>query len=226
MGQMQQRIIAGSGALLFFISTIGLTVVIIMTMIQERNNQTPEITADPNAANACQAPASATETLPAPETFTVEGDVNELQSTDLEQGTGREAKAGDCLVMKYYGTLASNGEMFDENFTQASAFAFELGSGKVIPGWDEGLVGIKEGGTRRLVIPADKAYGEQSPSEKIPANSALVFHVKLLSIAEPGQDTGDGAEQAPDQPSEQSQSQSQNPDDAEAEIMEQPEGGN
>jgi FKBP-type peptidyl-prolyl cis-trans isomerase len=84
--------------------------------------------------------------------------------------------------VKYYGTLASNGTKFDENFTDATAFAFKLGQGQVIEGWDKGMVGLKAGGTRRLVIPAAQAYGSQSPSAAIPANSDLVFVVKLLRI--------------------------------------------
>jgi len=85
-------------------------------------------------------------------------------------------------VVKYYGTLAKDGKKFDENFTQPTAIQFTLGAGNVIPGWDEGLVGMKVGSVRRLAIPAAKAYGETSPSADIPANSDLVFVVKLLKI--------------------------------------------
>jgi peptidylprolyl isomerase len=83
--------------------------------------------------------------------------------------------------MKYYGTLATNGTKFDENFTDTTAFAFTLGQGQVIEGWDKGLVGMKAGGMRRLVIPAAEAYGSQAQGS-IPANSDLVFVVKLLRI--------------------------------------------
>lgn len=180
MGQLQQRIIAMSGAILFFLTSIGLTVVVIVTMIQDSKKAKVDTAADAQTT-ACQAPEGDIETLEAPETFTTE-DVTELQTTDLAESDGAAAKAGDCLVMKYYGTLASTGELFDENFTQPTAFAFELGKGMVIQGWEQGLVGMKEGSTRRLVIPSELAYGEQSPSEKIPANSDLVFVVKLLEI--------------------------------------------
>lgn len=185
MGQLQQRIIALSGAIVFFLSIIGLTVVVIFTMIQENKNADTNPAQDPTAAaNACQAPTEGIETLAEPEAFVAEADVTELQTTDIEDGTGEAAKTGDCLVVKYYGTLASNGEKFDGNFTDPTAFAFTLGQGQVIQGWDEGLVGMKEGGVRRIVIPSDKAYGEQSPSEQIPANSDLVFQVKLLEVKE------------------------------------------
>jgi len=120
-------------------------------------------------------------TLDVPEAYKPTGPVTDLQSTDLTNGSGAAAKAGDCLVMKYYGTLAADGTKFDENFTNATAFAFTLGQGQVIQGWDKGLVGMKAGGMRRLVIPAAQAYGDQAQGS-IPANSDLVFVVKLLRI--------------------------------------------
>jgi peptidylprolyl isomerase len=121
------------------------------------------------------------ETLTAPEVYKPAGKVEKLETTDLQEGSGQAAKNGDCLVMKYYGTLASDGTMFDQNYDKPTAIQFTLGQGNVIKGWDEGLVGIKVGGTRRLVIPADKGYGAQSAGA-IPANSDLVFVVKLESI--------------------------------------------
>lgn len=119
--------------------------------------------------------------LPIPDVYKPAGAVSALQTTDLVEGTGAPAKAGDCLYVKYYGTLASNGTKFDENFTSTSAFAFALGQGQVIEGWEKGLVGMKVGGTRRLVIPASMAYGSAAQGA-IPANSDLVFVVKLLAI--------------------------------------------
>ncbi|MBL8121712.1 FKBP-type peptidyl-prolyl cis-trans isomerase [Candidatus Saccharibacteria bacterium] len=134
-----------------------------------------------SATTVCEA-KSTEEVLPQPEAFIAEGTATELQKTDLSQGDGAEAKNGDCLVMKYYGTLASDGTMFDENYTTAIGFAFTLGSGQVIQGWDQGLVGMKVGGERRLVIPANLGYGEAGSPPKIPANADLVFVVKLLRI--------------------------------------------
>lgn len=118
---------------------------------------------------------------PAPEAYTVSSPVKALQVTDITKGSGPAAKAGDCLIAKYYGTLASSGLMFDENYTTTTAFAFTLGQGQVIQGWDQGLVGMQAGGERRLVIPASLGYGAQS-SGQIPANSDLVFYVRLLRI--------------------------------------------
>jgi len=79
------------------------------------------------------------------------------------------------------GTL-TNGTTFDASRDRGQAFTFELGEGMVIKGWDEGLVGMRAGGKRKLTIPADMAYGSSSPSSAIPANSTLVFEVELLKI--------------------------------------------
>ncbi len=181
MARLHERIFALSGAILFFVTSAAVTVVVIVTAIQDKGKAPATATKAPTTQNSCQ--DSQTEpVLPAPEVYKPGGAVTELQTTDLEPGSGQAAKAADCLVVKYYGTLASNGTVFDETFTKPTAFAFVLDRGKVIKGWDQGLVGIKEGSTRRLVIPSSLAYGSQSPSEQIPANSDLVFVVKLLRI--------------------------------------------
>lgn len=166
----------------FFVTSFTLSAFAIYELTRGEDTATNAV--DQTAMTCMTDPNKTEEVLPAPEVYKSEGDVTKLEKTDLEEGTGQAAQAGDCLVVKYYGTLASNGTLFDESFTQPTAFAFELGSGSVIPGWDQGVVGMKEGGVRRLVIPSELAYGEQSPSEAIPANSDLVFVVKLLRIEE------------------------------------------
>jgi peptidylprolyl isomerase len=119
--------------------------------------------------------------LAAPEVFKPEGDVTKLEATDLTVGTGETVKAGDCLQARYYGTLATTGTVFDENYTLTTSLKFQVGTGQVIPGWDQGLIGMKVGGERRLVIPSELAYGSQAAGQ-IPANSDLVFVVKLEQI--------------------------------------------
>lgn len=119
-------------------------------------------------------------TYPAPASYTAPAQVTQLAPTDLAVGSGKAAKSGDCLDVKYYGTLV-DGAMFDENYSKTTALEFQLGQGQVIPGWDIGLIGMKVGGTRRLLIPSSMAYGNQAQGT-IPANSNLVFEVKLLSI--------------------------------------------
>lgn len=116
-----------------------------------------------------------------PETYKPAGDVTKLETTDLQEGSGKVVKPGDCLTVKYYGTLASDGTKFEEDFTVGDGIKFQVGVGQIIPGWDQGLVGMKTGGIRRLVIPSDLAYGSQAQGP-IPANSDLVFVVYLASI--------------------------------------------
>lgn len=118
---------------------------------------------------------------PVPETFVAEGDVTELKTETLEAGQGDAAAPGDCLVVKYHGTMAETGEKFDGNFDQPTALQFTVGAGMVIPGWDQGLQGMKVGETRRIIIPSELGYGEAGNSA-IPPNTDLVFVVKLLEI--------------------------------------------
>jgi len=98
---------------------------------------------------------------------------------DRKVGTGRTAKSGDKVGMRYIGKL-QNGKVFDSN-KKGSPFTFKLGKGEVIKGWDIGVAGMQVGGERRLTIPAHLAYGSRS-MPGIPANSTLVFDVKLLEI--------------------------------------------
>ena len=130
----------------------------------------------PDAATANAAPIkSETATAARPE-----ADTTELKIIDQRVGTGPAANTGDQLSMNYKGTLL-NDKVFDQSYGRGP-FDFQLGAGKVIKGWDQGIVGMKVGGKRKLVIPADLAYGAQSPSPDIPANSTLVFEVELLSV--------------------------------------------
>lgn len=107
----------------------------------------------------------------------------QLVTEDLKQGSGASAKAGDQIDVNYVGVLYSNGEIFDASWGKAAEpFSFKLGGGEVIPGWDQGLVGMKVGGERKLIIPPDLAYGEQGSYPSIPPNATLVFQVKLLGV--------------------------------------------
>ena len=99
----------------------------------------------------------------------------------LKEGSGAVTKNGDKLTVNYVGTL-TNGTKFDSSIDSNTPFVFTLGAGRVIKGWDEGMLGMKVGEERKLTIPADLAYGAQSPSPLIPANSILVFDVTLLKI--------------------------------------------
>ena len=103
-----------------------------------------------------------------------------LQYRDDVVGTGREARAGDHVVVHYTGTL-ENGSKFDSSRDRNRPFEFALGAGMVIRGWDEGVAGMKVGGKRHLVIPAGLGYGSRAIGP-IPPNSTLVFDVELVDI--------------------------------------------
>ena len=99
-------------------------------------------------------------------------------------GTGATAAAGDSVTVNYVGAL-TNGTVFDASASHqetVNGFTFNLGAGQVIKGWDQGIVGMKEGGKRTLVIPASLAYGSQAVGDVIPANSTLIFEVELLKV--------------------------------------------
>ena len=104
-----------------------------------------------------------------------------LQYTDDQEGTGAAAKAGDTVDVHYTGTL-KDGKKFDSSKDRGKPFSFKLGAGQVIKGWDEGVAGMKVGGTRTLVIPSDLAYGARGVPNVIPPNSELQFEVELLKI--------------------------------------------
>lgn len=107
---------------------------------------------------------------------------DQLQMTDEVVGTGTTAEPGDTVTVQYVGSL-TNGQVFDASANHGNqGFTFTLGGGQVIRGWDEGIVGMKEGGKRRLVIPASLAYGNQAIGNIIPANSTLVFEVELVKV--------------------------------------------
>jgi peptidylprolyl isomerase len=106
-----------------------------------------------------------------------------LEKTDIVKGDGKAAKAGDKVTVQYAGNSWSTGKQFDASWDRgAEPFSFPLGAGQVIPGWDQGVAGMKVGGRRLLVIPPDLAYGDQSPSPDIAPGETLVFVVDLKKI--------------------------------------------
>jgi peptidylprolyl isomerase len=106
-----------------------------------------------------------------------------LQVKDLVKGNGAVAKSGDNLSVQYVGVLYKNGKEFDSSWSRgAQPFAFQLGTGGVIPGWDKGVPGMRVGGRRELVIPAKLAYGAQGSPPDIGPNQPLVFVIDLAGI--------------------------------------------
>ncbi len=104
-----------------------------------------------------------------------------LKSEDLTAGTGAEAVAGKNVSVHYTGTL-TDGSKFDSSHDRGEPFRFRLGAGQVIQGWDQGVVGMKVGGKRRLTIPPELGYGARGFPPVIPPNSTLVFEVELLGV--------------------------------------------
>jgi len=134
-------------------------------------------------AAATQATATTTDTTSQTTTTAMPTqDVTQLEGQDEVVGTGATAAAGDSVTVNYVGSL-TDGTVFDASANHGTTgFTFTLGAGQVIKGWDEGVVGMKVGGKRKLVIPASLAYGSQSPTPAIPPNSTLVFEIELLSV--------------------------------------------
>ena len=92
------------------------------------------------------------------------------------------AKAGQTVTVNYVGVLFHGGKLFDASWNRKQTFSFALGQGQVIPGWDQGVPGMKVGGRRELVIPAKLAYGPQGQPPTIPPNAPLVFVIDLLAV--------------------------------------------
>ena len=106
-----------------------------------------------------------------------------LQYVDIKVGSGPAAKSNSKVTAEYTGWIASTCQKFDSSYDHGGqAIAVTLGQGQVIPGWDEGLVGMKPGGTRRLFIPASLAYGAQGSGTTIPPNAILIFDVTMLTV--------------------------------------------
>jgi FKBP-type peptidyl-prolyl cis-trans isomerase len=106
-----------------------------------------------------------------------------LEIKEIEEGSGAEAKAGDEVSVQYVGVGYESGKEFDSSWSRgAEPFTFGLGAGQVIPGWDQGIEGMKVGGRRELIIPPELAYGPEGSPPAIGPNETLIFVIDLLSI--------------------------------------------
>lgn len=135
-------------------------------------SQQPVVVAETGDKNQARAKAY--------ETAFNNGNIDRMVIDDVKIGAGEEVKSGDTVSVHYIGTL-QNGTEFDNSRKRGEPFQFKIGAGMVIKGWDEGLLGMKVGGQRVLVIPPDKAYGEEGVGP-IPPNSTLVFAIELVDI--------------------------------------------
>ncbi len=125
---------------------------------------------------------------PAPTSSKTDAKVTELKKIDVKLGNGAEATKGMAVVVHYTGWLydpaapENKGAKFDSSRDRQVPFGFFLGEGRVIRGWDEGVVGMKVGGQRTLVIPSSMAYGSRGAGGVIPPDAALIFDVELLEV--------------------------------------------
>lgn len=123
-----------------------------------------------------------------PSSSKLDAKVTSLQKIDVKPGNGAEAVAGQTVVVHYTGWLydeaapAHKGAKFDSSRDRGEPFSFPLGAGRVIRGWDEGVAGMKVGGQRTLVIPAEMGYGSRGAGGVIPPNATLLFDVELLDV--------------------------------------------
>ena len=106
----------------------------------------------------------------------------DLLITEVWEGTGAEAKAGDMVQVHYVGVAFSTGEQFDASWDRGDPLRFQLGVGQVIAGWDRGVQGMKVGGRRQLIIPPDLAYGDRGAGRDIAPGETLIFVCDLVSV--------------------------------------------
>jgi peptidylprolyl isomerase len=106
----------------------------------------------------------------------------QLETEDLEAGSGAEAKSGDQVTVQYVGVLYKNGKEFDSSWSRNEPFSFTLGAGEVIPGWEQGVEGMRKGGRRELVIPPELGYGDAGFPPSIPPDETLVFVIDLVEV--------------------------------------------
>ena len=144
-----------------------------------------EQTTCPDAPEPVEPPVDVPGDLQAKPEFQVpEGDPPaELQVADIVVGSGDLACSGDTVAMQYVGVTYADGKQFDASWDRGGEpFEFQLGGGSVIGGWDQGIVGMRQGGRRMLVIPPDLGYGQQGAPPDIPPGATLVFVVDMVGV--------------------------------------------
>lgn len=178
MAKTHERVFALVMALLFLGTTVAVSVIIFLqasqqnkaeeTVQQETTNQQPK-------EGALQGTKLAD--------FTALDKIDKLQAIDIQEGTGDVVKAGDTITAHYTGAVAKDGVIFQSSHDAGTPATFPLSG--VIKGWTDGVPGMKVGGKRRLLIPADLAYGATPPQGSgIPANADLVFDIELVKIGQ------------------------------------------
>lgn len=161
-------------ALLFFSAVLAVVVIVV---VAGRGGDSDD------SGSSATGSTDLTDTSTKPKVEPPEGDLpTELASEDIVPGTGAEAKTGDQVSVQYVGIDAESGDEFDASWDGGTPFDFQLGGGQVIPGWDQGVVGMKVGGRRKLTIPPDLAYGPAGQPPDIGPDATLVFVIDLLDV--------------------------------------------
>jgi len=176
MANIRERAFAWLGVVVFTGSALALSAAVIIQQI---------LTSHSNSSNTSTTTTSNTkgQTLQGKQltNFTPVSSIGQLTATDLTVGTGQAVKAGDTVTVDYTGAVAATGIIFQSSLDTGQPVSFGLS--QVIKGWQEGMVGMKVGGERRLLIPATDAYGANPPQGSgIPANADLVFDITLHKI--------------------------------------------
>jgi FKBP-type peptidyl-prolyl cis-trans isomerase len=173
MGKKLTRISALVLAILFLVTSIGFTGVVIWQMAHQKEDTVNSNQADTNDKNTLTGKPLAD--------YTPVKSVDKLVITDLSQGNGKEAKVGSNITVHYTGANAITGIVFQSSKDVNQPIPLDLVKGQVIQGWVDGVPGMKVGGVRRLLIPSELAYGKQGNSG-IPPNTPLVFDIELIAV--------------------------------------------
>jgi FKBP-type peptidyl-prolyl cis-trans isomerase len=185
--QLGQRIGTLLLAVLFLLTSVGFSVLVIWQINQDSKKSAEEEALQQalTQQQAAQAPTEEPQEGQLQGTklqnFTPGADITTVRVEDVVVGTGVEVKPGDTITAHYTGALASDGTIFQSSLDTGQPFTSPLSG--LIQGWQEGIPGMKEGGKRRLYIPAEKAYGATERTG-IPANSDLVFDIELIKVGE------------------------------------------
>lgn len=175
MAKPHERVFAIVAAVLFLATSVGFSGVVIWQMYQDNKTNKSSQTSTKKGDNMLQGTKLSG--------FTPVTKIDALQKIDEKVGTGDEVKAGDTITAHYTGAVAATGVIFQSSYDTGQPASFSLSG--VIKGWTDGVPGMKVGGKRRLLIPADLAYGANPPQgSNIPANADLVFDIDLVKIGQ------------------------------------------